>query len=74
MKTISTEYRVLTHIPGVKSWGYLPEHEGLDLKRAREVAKNFREGPSKMQTRIIKTTETVIDVPDWQSLKWSFNP
>jgi phage anti-repressor protein len=61
MKILSVEYRVLTMIPGVKSWGWFPENEHLSLERAREIAKAFRNGPSRnMRTKIIKTTETEI--------------
>lgn len=53
---MSTHYTVESSIPGVKSWGYLPEHEELSKKRAREVVANFRR--YKMQVRVTKTVIT----------------
>ncbi len=51
-------YRVLSHIPGVKSWGWLPENGNLTLRRARVVRERFREW--KMHTRIIETRERFV--------------
>ncbi len=51
-------YRVLSHIPGVKSWGWLPEHEDLTLSEARAVRKRFRQ--HKMHSRIVETRERFV--------------
>jgi hypothetical protein len=59
MKTLSSHYRVLSCIPNVKSWGWLPEHEELTLEQARKVRDRFRS--FNMQTRIIRTSETLIE-------------
>jgi hypothetical protein len=50
---MSTHYTVESHIPGIKSWGYLPEHERLTKKRAREVVQNFKD--HKMRVRVTRT-------------------
>ncbi len=48
-------YRVESMIPGIKSWGWLPEEGAVTLKRAREIVANYRRYPS-TRIRVTKTT------------------
>lgn len=50
---MSTTYTVESSIPGIKSWGWLPEHGGITKKRAREVVARFRH--FKMRVRVTQT-------------------
>jgi hypothetical protein len=53
---MATHYTVESSIPGIKSWGWLPEHGELTKRLARAVVANFRR--FKMRTRVTKTVTT----------------
>jgi len=51
-----TSYTVESSIPGIKSWGWLPEEGSLTKRQARAVVARYRR--HKMRTRVIKTVTT----------------
>ncbi len=54
--TTVTTYRLDTCIPGVKSWGAVPEESAMTAERAREVLTRFKRFP---QYRLLLTETTV---------------
>lgn len=55
MKTVT--YRLETMIPGVKSWGYLPEHEAMTVGAMRLQVK-YLKAYSTVKIRVTKTVTT----------------
>lgn len=60
MKILSSSIRVERKWPST-SWRYVPEHEGLTLKRAREIyQKGLQWKKDGMKQRVVETTQKII--------------
>lgn len=71
-----TTYRLETHIPGIKSWGCLPEHEDMTLDYLRRAMAFYASPVTKLRVTETTTATRRVNVRDAhrRGLKMSLLP